>query len=153
MHQRKKYTETHTKREAVRLVSRPPIANAVLKFAEDLAKSQKKSAVLNEAKICNGKTAGLALLSLNRFINGFSFVCPFIESKNRIKESNPRIESTNRIKESNHRIEAMNRNKEWKQRIESKNRIKESKQRIESKNRIKESNQRIESMNRMQVTF
>ena len=37
--QRKKYTETHTKREAVRAVGRPPIAFAVLKFAEDLAKS------------------------------------------------------------------------------------------------------------------
>ena len=37
--QRKKYTETHTKREAVRVAGRPPIAKAVLKFAEDLAKS------------------------------------------------------------------------------------------------------------------
>ena len=36
------------------------------------SKSQKNSRDLNEAKICNGKTKGLALLSLNRFISGFS---------------------------------------------------------------------------------
>ena len=35
LHQRKKYTETHTKREAVSIASRPEVATAALKFIED----------------------------------------------------------------------------------------------------------------------
>ena len=72
-----------------------------------------------------------------------------IESRNRINESNPWIESRNRIKESNQWIESRNRINESNQWFESKNRIKESNQWIESRNRIKESNSRIESMNRI----
>ena len=37
-----------------------------------LAESPKHSSDLNERKICNGKTKGLALLSLNRILNDFS---------------------------------------------------------------------------------
>ena len=48
------------------------VATAVSFALGFLPKSPKTSTVLNKAKICNGKNKGLALLSLNRLINGFS---------------------------------------------------------------------------------
>ena len=66
------YTETHTKREAVAVVGQPPIAIAVSFSLGFFHKSQIFSHVLYKAKICNGKTKGLALLSENRLVNGFS---------------------------------------------------------------------------------
>ena len=69
---RGRYTETHTKREAVSTASRPGAARAVSFSLGFFHKSQKNSRDLHKAKICNGKTKGLALLSENRIINGFS---------------------------------------------------------------------------------
>ena len=58
----------------------PPGSASGPHFHSGFIATVKKQSRFNEAKICNGKTKGLALLSLNRFINGFSINFPFQEA-------------------------------------------------------------------------
>ena len=113
------------------MFDRPPIAFATFHFALKIRVWQKTLLPYTEANICNGKTKGLALLSLNRLIKANQR----IEPMNRSNESNQWIESVNRINESNQWIEAMNRTNESIQRIEAMNRTNESNQWIEPMNK------------------
>ena len=69
--QRNGSTETHT--QSLTVLHRQAAADrySCFIFARVFffTKGKKNSSDLNEAKICNGKTKGLVLLSLNRFIN------------------------------------------------------------------------------------
>ena len=63
------------------VVSRPPSTPAVRNFALKIRVWQKHKAIYTEEKICNGKTKGLALLSLNRLIKANQRIEPMPRSK------------------------------------------------------------------------
>ena len=71
------HTHTHTKRSLVKGASGSAIAVAVWFSVLKIRVWQKTSLPYTSPNICNGKTKGLALLSLNRLINDFSLQFSF----------------------------------------------------------------------------